>query len=725
MAIGSILTGWCDHTPNIIPAPQKMVAGEGTFIAKKGMTIVSKDAKDFSAHYLQDKLEEVFDFPVTVSTQAKADGCITFVTDKSLPQEGYKLDIQQGGITIASADEAGKYYGVQTLLQLFPAGVYSGDHLRLKEYPIGALSVEDAPRFGYRGFMLDVSRTFFELEYLRNYIDWMSHHKLNRLHLHLTDDNGWRIEIKKYPELTRKGAWRGKNELIPPTYLSGAERYGGYYTQKEMKELIAYAQQRNVMIIPEFDLPGHALSSTAVFGNVTCGTHTEKPSACGEFDNVWCVGKESNYRIIEDIIRELADLFPSPYINIGGDEVVFDYWAQCDECQALMKKMGYKDVEELHGYFVRRMEDIIAKQGKVMMGWDDIQDHGGLRPSSTVVAWRSQQKGLESIQKGQPTVMQTGEYLYLDMKYTPAERGHSWAAIIPLERMYSYEPLQDLELTPEQEKLLIGVQAGLWTELMQFPERFAEYQIFPRLCALAEIGWSAKEQKNYADFHARLVNKHYDRLHAMGIAFRVEPPKVVYEDAQLKVSLPYPSAVVRYTMDGTEPTAASPVVSGNIVTDAPQKFRFSTFFNRDLKSIAVGAENVELHRYLTPEVSVTTDIELQKNNKLEHITTYNFGRMVRSKTRVKAGQTLTYTFKEPVACTTIHVPTGYAALPFYGVSDGYVEYSYDGVNFIKGENFYRYHAYIRNPEAPVKAVRIVITDANDGWSCCFQNLKIE
>ena len=725
LILGNMLTGWCDNQLNILPVPQKIEMGEGTFLVKKGLTIVSSDAKDFSANFLQDKLEPLFDFPINLSRQSVNDGYISFVIDKSLPEEGYRLDVSTKGITIASADEAGKYYGVQTLLQLFPSEVYSGERLRLKEYPMEVIIVEDAPRFGYRGFMLDVSRTFFELDYLKSYIDWMSFHKLNKLHLHLTDDNGWRIEIKKYPELTRKGAWRGKNELIPPTYLSGGDRYGGYYTQKEMKELIAYAQQRNVMIIPEFDLPGHALSSTAVFGDVTCGTHTDKPSACGEFDNVWCVGKESNFRIIEDIIKELADLFPSPYINIGGDEVVFDYWRQCPECQALMKKEGYKDVEELHGHFVRRMEDIIVKHGKVMMGWDDIQDHGGLRPSSTVVAWRSQKKGLESIKKGQPTVMQTGEYLYLDMKYTPAERGHSWAAIIPLERIYSYEPYQDLQLTPEEEKLLIGVQAGLWTELMQFPPRFAEYQIFPRLCALSEIGWSAKEKKNYADFYGRMVNKHYDRLYAMGIAFRVEPPKVVYDNDQLKVTPPYPSAVVRYTLDGTEPMATSNVCHGTIITDAPEKFRFSTFFNRNLKSIAVGAENVELHRYLTPEVSVETDIELLANNKLETITSYNFNRMIRSKTRVKAGQTLTYTFKEPVACKTIHVPTGYAALPFYGVSDGYVEYSYDGVNFIKGEDFYRYHAYIRNPEAPVKAVRIVITDTNDGWSCCFQNLKIE
>ena len=272
LVLGNIFTGLCDSQLNIVPAPNKVVKGEGKWVVKNGLTIVSTDVKDFSANYLQDKLEDVFDFPVVVSSQRKGDGCITFATDKNIPSEGYKLEVTEKGITITSSDKSGQYYGMQTLLQLFPAEIYSEDDLRLKEYPIDVLTIEDAPRFPYRGFMLDVSRTFFDLDYLRNYIDWMSSHKLNRLHLHLTDDNGWRIEIKKYPELTRKGAWRGQNELLPPTYLSGAERYGGYYTQKEMKELIAYAQKRNVMIIPEFDLPGHARSSTAVFGDVTCGT---------------------------------------------------------------------------------------------------------------------------------------------------------------------------------------------------------------------------------------------------------------------------------------------------------------------------------------------------------------------------------------------------------------------------------------------------------------------
>lgn len=725
LIFGNIISGMAETKLNIVPTPNKIVMGEGTFMVKRGLSISTDDVRDFSALYLQEKLNGALDFPVQITTAKGGKNTIIFITDSTIPAEGYKLTVTPENVTIASSDMGGKYYGVQTLLQLFPAGIYSGASLRLKEYPLEAVTIEDAPRFSYRGFMLDVSRTFFDLDYLRSYIDWMSAHKLNRLHLHLTDDNGWRIEIKKYPELTTKGAWRGKDELIPPTYLSGDERYGGYYTQKEMKELIKYAQERNIMIIPEFDLPGHSLSSTKVFGNVTCGTTTDAPSACGEFDNVWCVGKESNYKILENIIKELASVFPCPYVNIGGDEVIFDYWRQCPDCQAVMEREGFKDVEELHGYFVRRMEKIINKYGKVMMGWDDIQDFGGLNPTSTVVAWRSQSKGVESIKKGQPTIMQAAQYLYVDMQYTPAERGHSWAAIIPLDRIYSYDPLQDMELTPEEEKLVLGVQAGLWTELMQFPPRFSEYQVFPRLCAVAETGWSAKEDKNYEDFHSRLVNKHYDRLYSMGIAFRVEPPKVVYEDSELKVTLPYPSAVVRYTTDGTEPTSASKVYSGKIITNTPEDFRFSTFFSRDLHSISVAAENVTLHHYITPKVKVETDIPIWEKSKLEDLTTYNFNKRVRTKERLQAGQTLTYIFDEPVECKTIHIPTGYTNIPFYGVSNGYVEYSYDGVNFIKGEEFYRYHAYIRNPEKGVKAVRIVITGPNDGYSCNFQNLKIE
>jgi len=712
---------------DLVPIPQSVTPQEGMFNIDKHTIIIPEREGSFSATYLQQHISPIFEYGIALgkASDNPKDNAIVLRKREGFKPESYSLTICNRGVRINASDDAGLFYGVQTLLQMFPQAVYSGEKLRLREYSLQNVIIEDSPRFSHRGFMLDVSRTFFDKEYVKRYLDWMAIHKLNVFQWHLTDDNGWRIEIKKYPQLTEKGAWRGRNEIIPPTYLSGNERYGGYYTQKEIKEVVAYAAQRNITIIPTIDLPGHSLSSTTVLDGVTCGTTTDKASACGEFDNVWCVSKESNYKILDNIMKEVASLFPGPYISIAADEVVWDYWAQCPGCQALMEKEVYKEVPELLGHFVRRMETIINKHGKQLAGFDDIQDAGGVSNNALVIAWRGYKKAQESVSKGYPTVMQLGEYCYLDMQYSPAERGHNWAAVIPLDRIYNYDPTGGLgELTPEQEKLVLGPQGGLWTELMQYPPRFAEYQVFPRLAALAEVGWSSKEKKDYEDFHRRLVSSHYGRLEKMGIAFRVEPPIVKYRDQQIEVILPYSSAVVRYTTDGTDPVNTSKVLSGTIITDSPEKFRFATFWGNNLQSISVAPEGVVLNRWIQPAVRVETDIKMKSNTPLTNITGYNYKMIARSDKRLEAGQTLTYIFDEPVECSKIGVPTGYAHIPFYGVSDGYVEYSYDGVNFIKGADFKRYYAEITGFEAPVKAVRIVVTMPNDGSTCCFQNLRI-
>ncbi|NMB36535.1 MAG: family 20 glycosylhydrolase [Bacteroidales bacterium] len=713
---------------DLVPVPQNVIEQEGVFTIDKHTIIIPDSDESFSASYLQQHISPIFEYGIALvkASVRPIDNAIVLRRTEGFKPESYSLTICDKGVTIKSSDDAGLFYGVQTLLQMFPQEVYSGEKLRLREYPLQKVIIEDSPRFPHRGFMLDVSRTFFDKEYIKQFLDWMSAHKLNVFQWHLTDDNGWRIEIKKYPQLTEKGAWRGRNEVIPATYLSGNERYGGYYTQKEIKEIVAYAAQRNITIIPEIDLPGHALSSTVVLDGVTCGTTTDKASACGEFDNVWCVSKESNYKILDNIFKEIAALFPGPYISIAADEVVWDYWAQCPSCRALMEKEGYKEVPELLGHFVRRMEKIINKHGKRLAGFDDIQDAGGVGTDALVVAWRGYKKARESVGKGYPTVMQLSEYCYLDMQYSPAERGHNWAAIIPLDKIYNYEPTGGLgELTPEQEKLVLGPQGGLWTELLQYPPRFAEYQVFPRLAALAEVGWSNREARDYEDFHRRLVSSHYRRLDKMGIAFRVEPPVVKYNDQQIDVILPYPSAIVRYSTDGSDPIRTSRVVNGTIVTDSPEKFRFATFWGDNLQSIPVAPEGVVLNHWLKPDVRIETDIKMKSNTPLTNITGYNFRQIARSDKRLEAGQALTYIFDEPVQCTKIGIPTGYAHIPFYGVSDGYVEYSYDGKTFIKGPEFKRYYAEISGFEAPVKAVRIVITMPNDGSTCCFQNLRIE
>src|SRR5574344_357734 len=724
LIFGAMLPLKAQKNLDIIPVPSKITYLEGEYQLRKGVKIYSDTDDNFNSEYLKNHISSLFDFPIESTTEPhNAD--ISLLTDSKIEKEGYSIEINNNGITIKASDDAGIFYGVQTLFQMLPPQIYSGEKLRLQTYSLPSVLIEDTPRFPYRGFMLDVSRTFFDTQYIKQYLDWMSYHKLNTFHWHLTDDNGWRIEIKKYPLLTSRGAWRGKNEILPPTYNSPSEKYGGYYTQKEIKEIVAYAAKRNITIIPEIDLPGHSLSMTACYPEVTCGTTTNTPSACGEFNNVWCVGNENNYKILNNIIKEIASLFPGEYINIGGDEVILDYWKQCPKCTALMQKEGMKDPYQLMGYFVKRMETIIEKNGKKMIGWDDIQDNGGLNQHTAVVAWRSLEKGMESISKGHPTVMQIAQYCYVDMRQSPQERGHQWAAIIPVERVYSFDPIGSFKLTPEQEKLVLGTQAGLWTELMQYPPRFSEYQVFPRLCAISEVAWSDTANRNYDDFRSRLINKHYDRLLNMGIAFRVEPPKILYEDQCLKVSLPYPSAEIRYTTDKSDPTNNSNIYQGQIITDSPENFRFATFFGRGLQSITTAAENIELHHYLTPVTTIETDIKVRDNTPLENVTTYDFNKIVKTVEKVKAGNYFTYIFKDPVKCNTITINTGYTDIPFYGVSDGYIEYTYDGKNYIKGENFHHYSATIKNIQKPIKAVRIIITYPNDGWQCNFQNLKIE
>lgn len=710
---------------NLVPKPKQIIVGQELFtIDKECVIITSKGVSNFNNQYLRDKLNPVFRFNFNITTNRSSDKFILLdlSPDLQMEEEGYRLTIAPEGVTILASTNAGIFYGIQTLLQLMPPEVYSGKKADLSEYSISAMEIDDAPRFSYRGGMLDVSRTFFDLDFIYRYIDWLAYHKINTFHWHLADDNGWRVEIKKYPELTSKGAWRGLNEVLPPVYGSGAGRYGGFYTQAEIKEVVKYAQDRNIEIIPEIDLPGHSKSVTATYPEVLCNTDVVGSSAQGEIFNVFCVAREENYTMLDNIIKELTKLFPSQYFNIGGDEVDMIYWANCDECQALMKKEGMEKVSDLQHYFVKRMEKIVTKHGKRMIGWDEIIEGGELEPTTAVVAWRNMKTARESLKKGQPTVMQIAEYLYVDMKYTPAERGHNWAAIIPLDRIYSFNPAGFEDLTAEEEALILGPQAGLWAELLIRPPRFAESQLYPRLCALSEMGWTPQEMRDFNDFESRLYDKHFERLYNMDIAFRIAPPVIEFKDNLLKVSSPHKSIPVRYTIDGSSPNYSSPIYKGEIVTDNPDMFRFAAFYH-DLKSIDVKIDSPE--KYIYPEVTIETNIGFHPRFPVSNITDYNYNTYMRSDRRVNSGDYLTYIFKEPVKAKKIGINTGIPNITFYGVTYGHVEYSYDGVNWIKGNDFKLDTAEILNPERDIKSVRIVITGPNDAHIVAFQDLVIE
>lgn len=417
--------------------------------------------------------------------------------------EGYVLSVNSDGVRIEALSGAGLFYGVQTLLQM------------AADAPEGmtAVTVKDEPRFEYRGIMLDVSRHFRSKEFVKRQIDLLSYYKINRLHLHLTDAAGWRIEIKKYPRLTQFAAWRpqavwkdwwnGKREYCEET---DPRAQGGYYTQDDIRELVAYAQKHYVTIIPEIEMPSHSEEVLTAYPELSC---THVPYKQSDF----CIGNEKTFEFLENVLTEVMELFPSEYIHIGGDEAGKASWPNCKLCQARMKKEGLKDVNELQSYSIHRMERFLNSHGRKLLGWDEILD-GGLAPNATVMSWRGTEGGLAAIRSGHKAIMSPGQYCYLDgYQDAPYSQPEAIGGYLPLKKVYGYEPVPD-SLSADEAKLMYGVQANLWTEYIP-TEEHAEYMLYPRAIALAEVAWSKPENKSWEDFHRRAL-KIMDELKAKG-----------------------------------------------------------------------------------------------------------------------------------------------------------------------------------------------------------------
>lgn len=417
--------------------------------------------------------------------------------------EGYVLSVNSDGVRIEALSGAGLFYGVQTLLQM------------AADAPEGmtAVTVKDEPRFEYRGIMLDVSRHFRSKEFVKRQIDLLSYYKINRLHLHLTDAAGWRIEIKKYPRLTQFAAWRpqavwkdwwnGKREYCEET---DSRAQGGYYTQDDIRELVAYAQKHYVTIIPEIEMPSHSEEVLTAYPELSC---THVPYKQSDF----CIGNEKTFEFLENVLTEVMELFPSEYIHIGGDEAGKASWPNCKLCQARMKKEGLKDVNELQSYSIHRMERFLNSHGRKLLGWDEILD-GGLAPNATVMSWRGTEGGLAAIRSGHKAIMSPGQYCYLDgYQDAPYSQPEAIGGYLPLKKVYGYEPVPD-SLSADEAKLMYGVQANLWTEYIP-TEEHAEYMLYPRAIALAEVAWSKPENKSWEDFHRRAL-KIVDELKAKG-----------------------------------------------------------------------------------------------------------------------------------------------------------------------------------------------------------------
>lgn len=491
--------------------------------------------------------------------------------DNSLGEEGYRLSVVPERIVIKSNSDKGYFYAVQTIYQLLPPAVFSIQKLlRPAIWRMPAAEITDIPRFKYRGMHLDVCRHFFGVDFVKKYIDLLAMHKMNTFHWHLTDDQGWRIEINKYPKLTEVGSVR-KETLVghysdtPVTY--DGKPYKGYYTQEEIKEVVAYAKARFVDIVPEIEMPGHAKAALAAYPELACTDGPfEVATTWGVFDDVFCPS-EKTFTFLEDVLTEVMDLFPGKYIHIGGDECPKTRWEKSSFCQKLMHKQGLKDEHALQSYFIQRIEKFVNSKGRRIIGWDEILE-GGLAPNATVMSWRGTEGGIAAAKEGHDVVMTPGSNCYFD--YYQADPSHEPLAIggmLTLETVYSYEPTP-AELSPEQAKHILGAQGNLWTEYIA-DNKYAEYMAFPRACALAEVDWSPREKRDIRDFVKRL-QIHLQRLEMM----KVNYAKNVYD---VKSSLSFDSRtnstnvklesldqqhIIRYTIDGSEPNGRSSQYQG-------------------------------------------------------------------------------------------------------------------------------------------------------------------
>lgn len=554
-----------DTEISILPQPQAIRVDEGVFEVDKATKIymdLCTDEMKRVAGFINEKFAKAAGFELEIVDRMPEENFIAFM-NAGMPTESYVINAKPHGVFIDYGDGAGAFYAVQTLFQLLPTEIYAQERQKGIDWTVPCCSIDDAPRFKYRGMHLDVCLHYFDFEFLKRYIDIMAAHKVNRFHWHLTEDQGWRIEIKKYPLLTEKGQWR--KETVVGSLFSGVYDgipHGGYYTQEQVKELVQYAAERYVTIIPEIELPGHALAAIACYPELSCGLedHYETATKWGVFKQVYCT-KESTFKFLEDVFDEVFELFPSELIHIGGDECPKASWKACPHCQSMIKKLGLKDEFELQSYFVTRMEKYINSKGRQIIGWDEILQ-GGLAPNAKVMSWLGEEGGIKAAQQHHEVVMSPHQKYYLDYwQADPYTEPLAMGGPTTLKMMYDYEPVPDV-LTSQEARYIIGVEGCVWTEYMPTPER-VEYMAWPRMCAIAETGWTQAD-KDWDGFTRRL-EKHFGRLDGMNVGYCkafFNPMIVFHKDTKhnmvVSMTVDAPGAEIRYTLDGLAPTIDSP-----------------------------------------------------------------------------------------------------------------------------------------------------------------------
>ncbi|WP_101689469.1 glycoside hydrolase family 20 protein [Dysgonomonas massiliensis] len=593
-----------DATYNIVPKIQKIeLRNAESFVLNNTTKIVhsaeNKKTADLLAEYIK------LNTGITVSvTDQKIDQNSIILKNENVSDnpEAYKIAVTKDQIIIDGTSEAGVFYGVQTLRKAIPAGKNIGS------VEFKAVSIEDFPRFSYRGMHMDVARHMFSIDSIKIYIDMLAMHNINRFHWHLTDDQGWRLEIKKYPELTKIGSMREQTVIGKNSGVYDGQPYGGYYTQEEVKEIIQYAKDRFITVIPEVDLPGHMLAALTTYPNLGCtGGPYKVAQTWGVFDDVLCAGNDDIYPFLEDIFDEVIELFPSEYIHIGGDECPKAHWEKCPKCQAKIKELGLKAdkshtaEQRLQSYVIQRIEKYINDKGRKIIGWDEILE-GGIAPNATIMSWRGTEGGLIAAQQGHDAIMTPTSFMYFDY-YQSANLNDEYFGIggfVPVEKVYSYEPVAE-ELPLDKQKHILGVQANLWSEYIKSFKQ-AQHMVLPRMAALCEVQWTMPDKKDYADFLPRLANltKLYD-YYGYNYATYIFDITADYafnsesKDATLTLST-FDNAPIYYTTDGSVPSSSSTLYESPIQINKTTNIKAIALRDNGYSNSRIYEKNIDLNK---------------------------------------------------------------------------------------------------------------------------------
>lgn len=574
---------------SVIPLPKLLVEKKGSF-KLNGQTLISFKQMELKklALFAKSAINETAQINLDLAdvSNKQKNNRIILELDSSIKTnaEGYILDVTPSGITIKANAEQGLFYGLQTLVQLIPV---EGN----KKIP--AVHIEDEPRFSWRGMMLDVCRHNWSVDFIKRFIDQLAYHKLNKFHWHLTEDQGWRIEIKKYPKLQEVAAWRNGTQVGYERKKDDGIKYGGYYTQEQIKEVVSYATSRFVEVIPEIEMPGHAVAAITAYPNLACNElsfETGKPQEVrkvwGVSRDIYCAGNDEVFAFLQDVLTEVMPLFPSKYIHIGGDEAPHEAWAKCPKCQKRMKDEGLKNEAELQSWFIRRMEKFINSHGKKLVGWEEIME-GGLSPTATVHSWLGVESGLKASQMGNDVIMSPYSHLYFDgyqaeSKIEPMAIGY----FVPLDTVYSFEPRHP-QMSDKDAQHLLGAQANVWTEFIG-TEKYFDYMVYPRMDAFAEVTWTPKEKKNFGNFQFRLQNQllRYDKNK---INYRIPTSQVqanLLTDGNFLVTLDNTTAksVIRFEIDKEKVTDSSPIYKKPILVKKGEVLYFATFIDGNRQS---------------------------------------------------------------------------------------------------------------------------------------------